>query len=237
MTMSDKPDDLNTDLQTPEPDGIDKVYSILKATVAGVPVVGGSANELLSLIFKSPFEKRAQKWREEVSQVINYLVNNQGLTVEELQDNEQFVSAVANASQIASRNHQQEKLDALKNALINTAMSETIEDSLQNQFLNYIDFLTVWHLKILGVFHNPQPKKDSGRHQSLSSSPSGFLEDSLPELRGKREMYDLIWKDLYSRGLVNIEHLHVMMTAGGVYTKRTTAIGNMFIEFISHPDS
>ncbi len=222
-------------IKAPEKSSGDRIHAILKGAVAGAPLVGGVASELLSMIFGPPLEKRSQQWREEVSEVINELVSNRGIAVEELQNNDQFVSVVANATQIATRNHQQEKIEALKNALLNSVISETIEESLQNLFLSYIDTLTVWHIKILRAFRNPQQTQQGGRYSSTSSSPSQVLLEIYPDLNGKRDFYDLIWKDLFSRGLVGLENLHVMMTPSGAYGKQTTKTGEMFIDFISTP--
>ncbi len=66
---------------------------------------------------------------------------------------------------------------------------------------------------------------------------SHLVEQALPELRGRREIYDQLWRDLYSRGLVNTEGLHVMMTGGGLVAKRTTEISDAFLNFITSPIS
>jgi hypothetical protein len=235
--MSEKSTGLPSIFQPPQPSGADKAYTILKAAVAGIPIVGGSANELMGLVFAGPYQKRLQKWREDVAEVLSYLVNTKGIRIEDLQSNEGFISAVANASQVAMRNHDAEKREALRNALINTVISDTIDESLQNQFLNYIDTLTVWHIRLLKAFFSPQPKEQSGRYSTIPSSPADMLEETYPALLNRRDIYDPFWRDLHSRGLVNIDQLHVMMTPQGVYTKRTTAIGDQFIKFISLPES
>ncbi len=225
-----------TDLTPPEHKGIDKAYMILKAALAGVPLVGGPANELLGLVFGDPYQKRHQKWCEVVASVLNYLVNKKGIPIEDLQENEVFISAVANASQIALRNHQKEKREALRSALINSVASETLDESLLNQFLNYIDILTVWHIRILRAFRSPQPRKQDERYSPISTSLAEVLEETYPELHGKRSTYDVYWRDLYARGLVNTDNLHGA-TSQGAYSKRTTELGDQFLDFISHPEA
>jgi len=64
---------------------------------------------------------------------------------------------------------------------------------------------------------------------------SHLVENVFPELNGKRDIYDLIWKDLYSRTLVNTDGLHTMMTGSGVVAKRTTKIGEVFLGYIKNP--
>jgi len=53
--------------------------------------------------------------------------------------------------------------------------------------------------------------------------------------RTERDLCDLVWKDLYSKGLVNTDSLQVMMTGGGMITRRTTVFGRSFISFIRNP--
>jgi len=163
-------------------------------------------------------------------------VNKKGIPIEDLQKDEMFISAVASASQIALRNHQKEKREALRNALINSVTSETIDESLLNQFMYYIDILTVWHIRILRAFLSPQPRKQDERYRSISTSLDKVLEETCPELRGKRNIYDVYWRDLYARGLVNTDTLHVMITPQGAYSKRTTELGDQFISFITRSE-
>jgi len=57
----------------------------------------------------------------------------------------------------------------------------------------------------------------------------------MPELRSRRALYDQFWRDLYMRGLVNTEGLNVTMSGAGLAEKRTTALGDQFLWFISSP--
>jgi hypothetical protein len=73
-------------------------------------------------------------------------------------------------------------------------------------------------------------------HSSLYvGSPSHILEKTFSELRGRRDFYDQIAKDLFARGLTNLESLHVTLTAPGALSKRTTDIGDRFVRFITSP--
>jgi hypothetical protein len=66
---------------------------------------------------------------------------------------------------------------------------------------------------------------------------STVLEHSIPDLRNRRDIYDQLWKDLYSRGLVNTEGLHVTMSGSGLATRRTTSLGEALLQFITAPDA
>ncbi len=212
--------------QPPKKTKGDAAYAIAKAGLSAVPVIGGPAAELFQNVIQPPLEKRRVEWMQEVGEKLRELEEN-GLNIEELQENEEFVSAVMHASQIALRTHQNEKLQALRNAILNVAKGQALEEALQNVFLNLIDSFTELHLRILKLFQNPEPLPNLSM-----GSLSNVLEHNIPELRGRRELYDQIWKDLYSRGLVNTDGLHVTMTGQGLKQKRTTEIGDAFLQFI-----
>jgi hypothetical protein len=59
-----------------------------------------------------------------------------------------------------------------------------------------------------------------------------------PELHGRRDFYDQIVVDLFSRGLLNSSgFLHSTMSAQGMIAKRTTALADSFLDFIAAPFS
>jgi hypothetical protein len=213
-------------LEVPEQSKGDVAHAIVKAGLSAIPIVGGPAVELFQYVVQPPLERRRGEWMAQVGEKLQELEDT-GFNIVELQGNEQFLSAVMHASQIALRTHQVEKLNALRNAIVNVAKGEGPEEALQNVFLNLVDSFTGLHLRILKIFQNP-------------SAPSGMsmgglsrvLENSMPELRGRRELYDQLWKDLYTRGLVNTDSLHTTMSAQGLSQKRTTGLGDSFLEFI-----
>ena len=216
-------------LKVPAQSKGDAAHAIAKAGLSAIPVVGGPAVELFQYIIQPPLEKRRGEWMAQVGEKLQELEAN-GLKLDELQNNEEFVSAVMHALQIALRTHQVAKLDALRNAIMNVAKGQAPDEALQNVFLNLIDSFTELHLRILKVFQAPSPPP------SMSTGGLGsVLEHNIPELRSNRELYDQLWKDLYSRGLVNTDHLRETMTRHGLGQKRTTGIGDAFLKFIEEP--
>jgi hypothetical protein len=207
----------------------DVTHALAKAGVSAVPLIGGSAAELFALVIQPPLERRRAGWMERVGEGLKEL-EERGLDIESLKDNEEFVSAVMQASQIAMRTHQEEKLHALRNAVLNVASGQAPEEALQQMFLNFIDVFTEWHVRLLTLFRDPPTQ--SGM---LAGGLDHVIENTHPELQGRREFYDSVWRDLYLRGLVNTETLHVTMSAGGLAQKRTSRHGDMFLAFIAKP--
>jgi len=216
-------------LVVPQKTAGDTAHAIAKAGLSAIPVVGGPAVELFQHVVQPPLERRRAMWMADVGEKLKDLEAN-GLKLESLQDNEQFISAVMHASQVALRTHQEAKLQALKNAVLNVANGQAPEETLQHLFLNFVDSLTEQHLRILKVFQAPTPPP------GMSMGGLGHvLEHNIPELRNRQDLYVQLWKDLFSRGLVNSDGMNVTMSGSGLATKRTTGMGDTFLSFIAEP--
>lgn len=61
---------------------------------------------------------------------------------------------VLQATQIALRTHQEEKLEALRNAVVNSTSGQVLEDDVRAVFLNLVDTFTPTHLRILKYFQD-----------------------------------------------------------------------------------
>jgi hypothetical protein len=215
----------------------DAAHQIATAAISSVPLVGGPAAELVNTVLAPPLLKRQQRWREEIAAAIRDLEARFGLLPDELSSNDAFVNAVLRASDVATRTSDSLKIDALRRALINSALPEAPSQALQQIFMNLVDSMTVWHLKILDVFHSPRERirrnPGSPRISRSSSSLERTLVEALPEMAGKREFYDHVWRDLYSWGLVTTDSLHSMITAEGALESRTSSLGKQLLAFIS----
>jgi len=199
-------------------------------------VIPGAA-ELFQYFVTPPLEKRLEQWMDEVGKALRHLEENQGVKLEELQSDDVFIDTVLQASQIASRNSQEEKRRALRNAVLNAALPNPPEQSLQQMFLNFVDTFTVWHLRLLKLFSDPQQWAAEHNHEfpDLMGGLSSILESAFPELHGKRAFYDQVWRNLYQRGLVNTESLHTTMTGRGLMSKRASELGTQFLRFVEEP--
>ncbi|QXE20017.1 hypothetical protein [Clostridium sp. 001] len=218
----------------------DYLHTIVKSGISSVPLVGSALGEFFSTIVSQPISKRRDDWLIKIKNELDNLSEKvNGFDINNLCNNEMFVTALMNASQIAIRNHHEIKLEALKNAVLNSAMNIDIDDSVQLMYINYIDELTPWHLKILEFFKNPTEwfeKHNKNIPDVYTGSPSDILEDAYEELGGRQEFYNLVARELYQKGLFTIERLSgTMMTSSGVFASRTTEFGKNLIRYITAP--
>jgi hypothetical protein len=211
-----------------------------KAIVSAVPMAGGPLQILFENVFSAPIEKRKQVWLEQLAEVVTEVQRRvEGLTTEKLAANETFVTVAMQASQMAIRNHQKEKLRALRNAVLNSALPNPPQEDEQMIFLRLVDQLTPWHLRVLRLFNDPvEWMKENGITYPGwgMGGVSTVIEHCFPDLRGQRDTYEQIVRDLQTDGLVKEgKFLHITMTGHGMVEARTTDRGKRFIKFITSP--
>lgn len=221
-----------------EPDS-EKVHRVARAAMAGIPVLGGTLVEAFSALIEPPMAKRKTEWMVEVTEAINALYEKGIVTEDNLQENEKFFTTLVHASSTAIKNHEKEKLSALKNAVLNSALPEAPSDTMQQLFLNLIDSCTSWHIALLKLFQGPEQWASDNGHQFPSWSMGGIssvIESAYPQLQNQQALYTLVWKELYRSGLFNTDSLGSTMSGSGMLAKRTTPIGDEFVKFISSPN-
>ncbi|SUS04368.1 conserved hypothetical protein [uncultured Defluviicoccus sp.] len=211
-----------------------------RAIISVVPAAGGPLQVAFENIFASPIEKRKQAWLERLAEAFTELQERVAeLTPEALAANEAFVTVTMHASQIAIRNHRKEKIDALRNAVFNAALLNSQHDDEQMIFLRLIDQLTPLHLAVLSLLRDPGGWMDRNGIKNPGWGMGGVatvIEHCLPDLRGRRDTYDQIIRDLQAEGVVaQGQFVHVVMTGHGMVSSRTTDRGNRFIGFITAP--
>jgi hypothetical protein len=218
---------VNESEPAPKESKTDVAHALAKGMISAVPLVGAPAAELFSLVVTPPLERRRADWLNAIAERLRELETKvQGFKIEALKDNPLFITAVMHATIAALRNHQKEKLDALQNAVVNSARGVDIEENLQLLFLNMIDELTPLHLRVLSYFDNPRKwLEQHGIKCSIymGGADSG-LEAALPELKDQRDLYDTLVADLHNHGLVNADKtvLHSMMSEQGIFANRTS---------------
>lgn len=214
----------------------DVMHTAIKAGLSCIPIVGGGISEIFGKVVVSPIDKRKDEWLIRIYDSLQELqrkVND--FQMESLSENELFISIMARASQIAIMNHQEEKLKALNNAIVNTALNINIEENEQMMFLNMIDTFTPWHLKLIYYFDNPE-KRFLDHNIIKPNTMMGCIEDGLykfyPNLKNKDEFVNILIKELYNNGILNVQSIDATMTTGGMFASRLTDYGKRFLNYI-----
>lgn len=135
----------------PVPDLEEKAQGLVKGALGGVPFAGGAIGELFDIMYQSGYEKRLQTWRGDVSKRLNSLREE---VLKQLEQDEEFQSLLAESTLAVLKNHQEIKIEAIKNLLFNSTTS-TVEYDFKKLFINYIDQFTAYHLRTMWmIFEN-----------------------------------------------------------------------------------
>ena len=214
----------------------DANHVLLKVSTSLIPGVG----EILNYIFEDPAMKRRDDWIQSLADRIETLEKS-NITLDDLKNNENFISAVFYASSIAVKTHSVDKHKRLLNALTNTALSTSIDETKQTIFLNLINEFTDLHALVLEFFHNPEEKVTELERTLNTEFYSGsfflLLKEYYKDKQINDELLEIVVNSLYSNKLITInnENIRTNMTKNGLLTKRTTNTGEEFINFIMNP--
>lgn len=222
----------------PEKTTRDTVHAVVKSIASAVPTAGGPLSVMLETIFAPAIERRREKWFKQLAEVVSELEQRvANLSAETLSQNEVFVTVALQATQIALRNHQDEKLQALRCAVLHAGLPNGPDEQLQLMFLQFVDELSPAHLSLLALFDGPVRwmERNNIRNPGWSmGGPSTVVEHCFPSLRGRNEVYEQIIRDLQARGLIHQgQFLNVTMTGNGMVESRTTQIGRAFIAYVA----
>ncbi|MCZ3367067.1 MULTISPECIES: hypothetical protein [Methanobacterium] len=242
------PDQLLKDLKISKGDSLHAVASSL---MNYIPILGGPASVLFSAAITPPLAKRRDKWMMIFLEAINELANRKPeFNMKDLIDNEMFITTVMRASQIAICNHQNEKLNALKNAILNSALNNiSPEEDLQLILLDIIDSCTKLHLEFLKFFNEPKSPKFVEELQTnitekgneikevyyLVFNLGEVLEYEYPALKGKDDIYTHILKDLQSKELL-VYDPEFKIEPNGKMDSLIMPMGEKLLSFITSPE-
>lgn len=213
----------------------DVAHGVVNAGLGSIPIVGSFASELFNLVLTSPVEKRKEIWMIKIFNTLQEVqAKVENFQIENLANNEQFISIMTRASQLAISNHQEEKIEALHNAVINTALNISIDENEKMMFLNMVDNFTPLHIKMIYYFENPKLRLAENGIVTNYYMGSAYepLFSYYPELEQRKDFITLIIKELYRSGIMNTESLGSMMTADGMTASRLTEYGRRFYTFI-----
>src|SRR4029077_11150730 len=139
-------------------------------------------------------EQRRDEWLTQLATALEETRRRVGdLDFEKLADSPVFVDAVVTTCRIVEHTHQEEKLAALRNAVLNSVAVDAPDTETQAIFLSLVDRYTPSHLRILTMLDDPQgwflqhnltlPPADVGGALSMT------VETTLPELQGRQDFY------------------------------------------------
>lgn len=137
--------------------GREITHKVIEMAVNLVPMAGSTIAVALMAGLNHKVNQRRERWLTELAEAVEEIRQRFAeFEPDALVENEAFVDAVMTATQTAFRTSQQDKLEALRNAVLNSARPGAPEPDIQQLYLELIDRLTPTHLLLLGLLDDPR---------------------------------------------------------------------------------
>jgi hypothetical protein len=211
------------------------LLNVLKAALATAPFTGGIAS-LMTDYIPSMKQRRLEEFAEQVATDLKSLQDR----VEEARLlTDEFAFVFEKCFRGAAEHHQQEKLDAFRGILVNSAIGADVANDENDYFLGLVNSLSALHLRILSFMSQPQAYLESHEINSnkISGGFSQFMPVAIPSV--DIEVIKNAFGDLYQAGFINTDKtIFSTMTAGGGFEllgDRVSDLGKRFIAFCTSP--
>jgi hypothetical protein len=220
--------------------GREIVERAVEAGLGSVPVVGAALAVTFVTAINWRLNERREEWLTALAESVEALGERvDGLDLGSLLDDDRFVDAVVSATRTIEHTHQEEKITALRNAVLNSVGPGAPDADTQAIFLNLVDRFTPSHLRLLTLLDDPPAwfeSKGLTSPQNIMAGPRTLtVEAGLPELRGRPQFTGLIVSELASAGLLTAS-LSGMVSGISLMDRITTDFGRQFVRFISRRD-
>jgi hypothetical protein len=220
-----------------KPAGREVVERVVEAAATMVPVAGGPLAVAFAAAMGWSYNRRMDRWMDELAAAVSELQErSNGLSFDDLADNEDFVDAVVAASRAAQATHSDEKLDALRNGVLNTLSPDAPTLDEQARFFRLVEQFTPAHLRLLSFLNDPGALFDAAEIPRPSIAMGGrgaLLEGGLPEFKDRGDWYGLLGRDLADAGLTSFSGLNTVQSGASLWQSGTSELGQRFLAFIS----
>lgn len=238
-------DGLDPIAEPPKADKMDTAAKLVAGAAGSavpIPFVGGVLTTAFEMMADRGLNKRRDAWEQTVVAAISQLIEwNKAFA-----DSDILLTAVVKAGRIALATHQQEKLDALRNAVVNSVAPGAPADDEQARFFRLIDELTPSHIVMLRFLQSPG---EAFRQLPVDQRPERFnihtemvmmgkvFEVVAPGIATNLEFRDLLVHDLSQAHLTltfsSLDDLGMEISDDRTFA---TSLGVRFLAFISDSD-
>jgi hypothetical protein len=205
-----------------------------------VPIAGGTLAVLFSALAGRKLQKRRDAWLRELAEVVQWL-SEHGLDPETLADNDLFVDAVVSTSRMIEHTHQEEKIQALRNAVLNSVAPDAPDADTQAIFLDLLDRFTPSHLRILTYLDDPPGWFRSHGLQPPQGIMAGSrllgVKAGLPEMAERDGFVNLLVSELSRAGFLKVDTLSGMVSGQAIMDALTSEFGRQFLRYVTVPQA
>jgi hypothetical protein len=235
-------------METKENIGKKIIASTVKGAVSLIPIAGSFLSEYLGLSSEIIASKRQKEWQNMVEETLSKIKD----PMPRIAKDDFFYSCVQTATTGALKAYQSEKCKLFANALYNSYVITDMAKEKKLIFFSLLDKYTLLAIKMLKCYSEDNYEKYNDKVQREANpnsnnllrfsenhgqeKPIAYIIDEIPELDKERELAKTIIKQLHDDGLIEPIDFTMPEYPQSSRRKRTTAIGDEFLDFIYQGD-
>ena len=221
--------------QFPESDPRSFGYGVAQSALGMVPVAGPALQQFVAQVIGEPLQRRREDWHREVHAAILRLQQAaDGFGIPTLQENQEFLSVVYEATHIAMKTRSEAKRERLINSVLHAAKGVSLDDAVRGRFMACIDRFSDNHVLALRVLDNPRDFPACvERCRSMSMGARlNVLRAVSPDTED--DAFEEICSDLLQERFIE-GGFKTTISGDGLLQSSTTKVGQAFLRFISSP--
>ncbi len=175
---------------------------VVEMGIAAVPGIGGPLQIAFQEAAGRRLTDRRTRWLNELADKVCRLQDQVG-DFDHLLDQDTFMDAVTTASQIADWTSRTEKLELLRNAVVNSVLPDAPDDDTQQLFFDMLDRFTPTHVWLLTLLSDPPgwfTRHHLNKPNVMMGGKSAVIEAGMPELSSRKDLIDRYAAALSSAG-------------------------------------
>ncbi|WP_430786923.1 hypothetical protein [Actinoplanes sp. G11-F43] len=225
----------------PYPEDSDRRQGLTKVAemaISFIPVGGSAIQVAFNEAAGRGLADRRTRWLNLLAEKVHQLEDRIG-DFEHLAGEDTFMDALTTASQIADRTSRAEKLEVLRNAVVNSVMPDAPDDDTQQLFFDMIDRFTATHVRMLTLLSDPPTwfeRHGIDKPNIYAGAKAVVVEAGMPELAGRQDLITRYAGALMNAGLIS-QPVTGVMSESGVWAKAATPLGIEFLAFVADPEA
>jgi len=215
--------------------GTEHVLNIIKAALASFPVGASIASLMTDYIPNSKF-RRLEEFIFRIADDLRRLGNR---IEQKYIRTDEFAYMFEQSFRGVGENYQQEKIDAFRGILLNSAIRQDIIQDEKEFFLSLVNNLSVLHIRILKFLASPNEyiQEIGIEPNSMQGGFRDMFRILMPEL--DTSIIESAFGDLFGLGLISTPKtiFHSMTSGSGLrlFGDRVADLGRRFIDFCRVP--
>ena len=211
---------------------------IAKAVMNSNPITG-FVQTIYDEYASRQWQQRREKWEEVFEEKLKDIQND----VDFLKINSipNFAQILANATQGAMSDIEEDKVGLYANAVINSIKNENIDNTKTHIFLNILKELSYLHLQVLKEIQSFVPSSSFEMNQFEISDPKSSLLKQINQKFNNNSLIPIIIKNLFEKNLIEVERNIEMEIRGKVrkeeyFPQSLSPLGQEFLQFIAEQE-